>query len=574
MAGIYGDFGSSPGMFGGLPDWLVQQDMAPRGNFDDYWKTMIGGGQGMHESGWPTLGMGQGTGQGPQQVTPQAMQAWRDSTPMSPALAYDAPTGAGRQPLAGMSPPQNPPQAPAQGGYGGDLSAPPIGAPVPQSTFPQNPINPGFGDRLNAGLMGFANAGGPLPAIANLISGMATGQRQDPAGRAEQSQKDYRAAAYQAVMHATGDQAQALAAASNPEVFKALVPQLFAKPVWGVVREGISGDKEYGWIDSNKRTIGPPNAAGGAAGASGATFPQDPILAPGVKEIDQSLVGQPFLDQYSPKFQQAVKDYVAGRSMPTGNPRKGYVQEVKAVAGKYGADIGMPADDSRFAERQTIRKQLSMGNPASLGGQVTTANTSIGHLADLSDAAIGLKNVGTGSFGWLPGSANVARGANMVGNTKGENSPQVNGFNDVRQRYIEEITKFYAGGPGAQAERERALQIFDAARTPEELAAAIRSEAHLMHSKLTPIEQQVRERLGDDELKTHPVIKPQTVEALTRIEKNVATLTGKDTGATQQQPTTAAPQENSTATNPRTGQKIIFKGGQWVPVPAMPANAT
>jgi len=40
------------------------------------------------------------------------------------------------------------------------------------------------GDRLNAGLMGFAHGGAPIPAIANLISGLITGQRADLQGMA------------------------------------------------------------------------------------------------------------------------------------------------------------------------------------------------------------------------------------------------------------------------------------------------------------------------------------------------------------------------------------------------------
>jgi hypothetical protein len=35
---------------------------------------------------------------------------------------------------------------------------------------------------LQAGLMGFAHGGALVPAIANLISGVATGQRSDPQG--------------------------------------------------------------------------------------------------------------------------------------------------------------------------------------------------------------------------------------------------------------------------------------------------------------------------------------------------------------------------------------------------------
>jgi hypothetical protein len=54
--------------------------------------------------------------------------------------------------------------------------------PVPSLPAPSVPPLSAIGDRLNAGLMGFAHGSAPLPAIANLISGLVTGQRADPRG--------------------------------------------------------------------------------------------------------------------------------------------------------------------------------------------------------------------------------------------------------------------------------------------------------------------------------------------------------------------------------------------------------
>jgi hypothetical protein len=47
---------------------------------------------------------------------------------------------------------------------------------------PSSPV-PGLGDRLQAGLLGFANSAAPIAAVANLISGLMTGQRTDAQGR-------------------------------------------------------------------------------------------------------------------------------------------------------------------------------------------------------------------------------------------------------------------------------------------------------------------------------------------------------------------------------------------------------
>src|SRR4051812_47168186 len=79
---------------------------------------------------------------------------------------YGSPLGslAQMQPNPAMMTPQQPPPViPAQ--------------PAPQQYQPQAPQGPGFGDHLMAGLQGFANSGGILPALANGISGLATGVR-------------------------------------------------------------------------------------------------------------------------------------------------------------------------------------------------------------------------------------------------------------------------------------------------------------------------------------------------------------------------------------------------------------
>ena len=62
-----------------------------------------------------------------------------------------------------------------------DPAALPPNAQPAQGMLPQSPQQPqetGFGDRLMAGFQGFANAGGPLQALAGGIQGLATGNTQ------------------------------------------------------------------------------------------------------------------------------------------------------------------------------------------------------------------------------------------------------------------------------------------------------------------------------------------------------------------------------------------------------------
>src|SRR5207253_1667128 len=104
----------------------------------------------------------------------------------------------------------------------------------------------------------------------------------------------------------------------------------------------------------------------------------------------------------------AAKARLAGMTVPTGNPRKGFVQEVGMAAQKLGDELGIPSDDSSFYQRRQYRNQLAMGSPSSVGGQRTMFNTAGGHLSDVAEAAKDL-----GHWSGL-GNPYLARGVNLI----------------------------------------------------------------------------------------------------------------------------------------------------------------
>jgi len=86
----------------------------------------------------------------------------------------------------------------------------------------QMPPPIGVGDRLSAGLHGFANSGAPLPAISNLISGLMTGQRSDPFGVAMQQQNQTERA-----LRASGFDANLSKVVSrDPSLLRTVLPEL------------------------------------------------------------------------------------------------------------------------------------------------------------------------------------------------------------------------------------------------------------------------------------------------------------------------------------------------------------
>jgi hypothetical protein len=146
---------------------------------------------------------------------------------------------ADRWPPAAAAPPA--PPAPQQTGNaavaapsGGTMPSALNGLPILSmpSLFPQG--SPGIGDRLDAGLMGFANSNAPLPAIANLIHGLATGERSDQQGVAQRQQDQAQSAAYQALRSAGVPEQQARAGALDPNTLRTLLTALYVRSQAGI----------------------------------------------------------------------------------------------------------------------------------------------------------------------------------------------------------------------------------------------------------------------------------------------------------------------------------------------------
>lgn len=390
---------------------------------------------------------------------------------------------------------------------------------APEQAGPLPPALGGnsLGGNLGASLQSFANTpGGLLPKLAGGIGALVSGQRSDPVGLQQQNLK----AQYDSLVPLLGPQ-KALLAVMNPEAGKTLLTEALTNKVdWGVIGEDALGNKQYGWIDKLNQTVnGKPageEGGGGNLSSGGGNFG---FLAPGVKQVDSSLTGKDYLGQFSPEIQAAVNDYVAGKAMPTGNPRKGFTQAVKMIAQKYGADTGQQVDDTTYMARRQMRSQLSSAASSSLGGQINIGNTAAGHLADLSEKALAFDNIDTG-ISPLSSAVNNIRGLTT------EQAAKMEALKGAAQHYGQEITKFYAGSAGGHAERDRFLATVNAAKSPKELAAILSTEAELMQSRLTTLGDQVMGVLGEEGLKEYPVIRPAGEQAFKKIDENVGKLRG------------------------------------------------
>lgn len=211
-----------------------------------------------------------------------------------------------------------------------------------------------------------------------------------------------------------------------------------------------------------------------------------------------------------------VKQMLEGRmAPPTGAAlRSQPVQQLMDWANQVDPSF----DASTFAARSKYRSGLSGTSPSSAGGQRNAVNTMAGHLGDVSDALVGLDNKDLWATP-ITHLVNAARGMTT------EQAAKINGLKDALQKYGAEVTKFYAGAPGGQAERHESGSLFNPNMSPQELAAALKAERSLFQSKADIMERQKNEIMKEHG-KDIEILSPESRKSFKHIDQNVARLTG------------------------------------------------
>jgi len=305
----------------------------------------------------------------------------------------------------------------------------------------------------------------------------------------------------------------AMAASSNPAILQQMLPQLFGakQKKFTQVGEDMFGNKKYGFVDEVSGQVTPfagstPFGGGGAGGAAGGG------------DVNSDLKGDDYLKQFPPEIQAAVKSYHAGESMPTGNPRAGFTQAVKQIAQKYGQDIGSPADDNTYAAKHKMLTGLASTTPGGIGGQMTYARTSLNHLGDVAEAATALNN--SSGLGMAP----LADWVNWGRGLTTEQAAKVDALKDRAGHYGQEITKYYAGSPGGEAERTAFQTSLAGTKSPEQLAAVLEAELELARGKISKTQATIDETMGPGS--KHQVMTPAEHKDIARTEAAIAKLRG------------------------------------------------
>jgi hypothetical protein len=152
----------------------------------------------------------------------------------------------------------------------------------------------------------------------------------------------------------------------------------------------------------------------------------------------------------------------------------------------------MGYDQTMLPAKQRSVNEFLAGGPTSPAGVMTAGNTSLLHLGELDDVVDklrGQKGMFAGAMDYFGGmgipfvshAAEQLKNAGLAGTKEGTDLAS---FLTARQRFTEEVTKFYSGSAGAEGERLRAIELLDAAKTPEELHHAIATDLRMIRDRV------------------------------------------------------------------------------------------
>lgn len=302
---------------------------------------------------------------------------------------------------------------------------------------------------------------------------------------------------------------------------------------WGIVTKDKYGQPVYGY---------PPSQEDFDAGkTSNAAAPSDDSDA-------VSLTGQPFMDQVTKdkgaKYASQVQSIIEGRTpYPTGMLLKTpYGQQLAQDVTQ--ADPSFESGDAM--SRVKVRNEFKAGGNGAPAGQILAGNTALQHAGEMSDALEKFKGNGADYTG-IPFASYYA---NQLHNAaiQGTGTPESQAYNDfmtAKNHFSEEVTKFYSGTAGSEAERKRALANLDEAKSLPELRSAIKEESALMQGKVNALQKRWRTGMGPL-VKDFPLIDPNSQDAMDRIGKRYETSSGAT--AAPAAPTNTSTPSRKTAT--------------------------
>jgi muramidase (phage lysozyme) len=213
-----------------------------------------------------------------------------------------------------------------------------------------------------------------------------------------------------------------------------------------------------------------------AAAASGVNLPG----AAGAGTATSDVHGDDYLKSLDPNMANQVKALADGRMpFPSGFALKTpYWQQMISHVSQYDPEF----DAVNYKAREATRKDFTSGKSAQ---NVTSANTLIGHMGTLQQAAEGLNNSSIPAYNSV---------TNFLSSNTGD--PRVKAFNVAKQAVADELTRLFRGSGGSVHDVEGWERSIDAAGSPEQLQATVKQAVNLAASRINAIGEQYKRGLG------------------------------------------------------------------------------
>lgn len=216
------------------------------------------------------------------------------------------------------------------------------------------------------------------------------------------------------------------------------------------------------------------------------------------------------VQKQNPAVASQVTAIIEGRApYPSGSRLNPVQQQVKELV----TQIDPTFEAGNSGARIKVRNEFNAGGPNSPAASITAGNTAIQHLGHLSDEAEKLGNFDTA----IPGNNQLNAVVNAVKGS-GAAGAHIANFDSIRNKYIEEATKFYRGTGGNEADLQRDIAALNSAQSPSQLRDVIKTQAELMQSKINALQERWKHGMGPL-VEDFPIIHPESQSALDRINQ-------------------------------------------------------
>lgn len=256
---------------------------------------------------------------------------------------------------------------------------------------------------------------------------------------------------------------------------------------------------------SNQQNANNGTTSDQATGSTSAAKPH-PTGAQSIDAISNpnGLKGEDYLKTLSPAMANRARmlgDYEAPAL--TGKSAASPQGEMEQMAAKaYNPDY----DQTQYAAKQQAKKDWTTGNTKKT---LQNGNTGLGHLFDLTSSIDDIGNTSYPDY-------NTAR--NWTRQRVGD--PRAATFDANAGHVAEELTSFYRGAGGAEADIKRSLADLNTAQSPEQAKSVIDRLTNMVADKVDSLKQSRDWAYGEDKgAKQYPILTPRAQQQFDLIKE-------------------------------------------------------